>query len=96
MHSVHFFVYGHVQGVFFRKFVVNEALMLSITGYCRNRLDGSVEVLAEHADREVLEILLSMCWRGPRMAEVIDVRANWDYSEKSEAEFVDFQTLPSE
>ena len=41
-----FIVRGRVQGVGFRWFVEREARTLSINGWVRNNVDGSVEVLA--------------------------------------------------
>ena len=41
-----FIVRGRVQGVGFRWFVEREARTLSISGWVRNNVDGSVEVLA--------------------------------------------------
>jgi acylphosphatase len=41
------FVSGVVQGVGFRYFAVGEAKTRGLTGWVRNRPDGSVEVLVE-------------------------------------------------
>jgi acylphosphatase len=41
-----YIVRGRVQGVGFRWFVEREARTLSIAGWVRNNVDGSVEVLA--------------------------------------------------
>ena len=51
--EVHFT--GRVQGVGFRYFVMNAAEELGLTGWVRNRRDGSVEVLAE-GELELLKI----------------------------------------
>jgi acylphosphatase len=45
-----FRVYGRVQGVGFRYFVLREAEQRSLTGFARNLPDGSVEVVAEGPD----------------------------------------------
>lgn len=37
---------GHVQGVFFREWTITVASQLGVTGWVRNRGDGSVEVYA--------------------------------------------------
>ncbi|KAG4302383.1 hypothetical protein PCANB_001362 [Pneumocystis canis] len=44
---VHFEVFGHVQGVYFRNHIVEKANSLSIVGWCRNTASGSVEIEAE-------------------------------------------------
>jgi len=72
-------VTGRVQGVFYRKSVldfVNDH-NLSLSGYVRNLIDGRVEVLAQ-GETSVLTVLLEYCSEGPQMARVDDV-----YVEKS-------------
>jgi acylphosphatase len=53
-------VTGHVQGVFFREWAVRVASTLGVTGWVRNRRDGSVEVYAvgsaDQLDRFVSEL----------------------------------------
>ncbi|KTW30427.1 uncharacterized protein T551_01710 [Pneumocystis jirovecii RU7] len=44
---IHFEVWGHVQGVYFRNYIVEKANSLSIVGWCRNTSSGSVEIEAE-------------------------------------------------
>jgi len=46
MKAILFTVHGRVQGVGFRYFVYRHAVNLGIRGLVRNRMDGSVEVLA--------------------------------------------------
>jgi acylphosphatase len=67
---------GRVQGVGFRAFVVENASALGVTGWARNRWDGSVEVLAE-SDRETLEKLLVALRRGPRISNVTKIDTEW-------------------
>ncbi len=69
-------VYGQVQGVGFRYFVVERALALGLRGYARNEGEGSVEVLAQ-GPRPALENLLALLWRGPSAANVTQVEVNW-------------------
>ena len=53
-------VTGHVQGVFFRGWTVRIANQLGITGWVRNRKDGTVEVYAvgsaDQLDRFAIEL----------------------------------------
>ena len=44
---VHVIVEGRVQGVFFRAYTRDEAVRLGLSGWVRNRFDGSVEALVE-------------------------------------------------
>ena len=73
---LHASVDGRVQGVGYRAFVVDSAVILGLTGWVRNRWDGSVEVLAE-GERSVLEQLLARLRRGPYSAYVSDLRFEW-------------------
>lgn len=73
-------VYGHVQGVFFRAFVAQQAKGLGLTGYVRNLPGGEVEVAAE-GERKQLERLLSQLKTGPPAARVEKVATKWsEYS----------------
>ena len=62
-------ILGRVQGVGFRYFVVDQARRLGLVGWTRNRLDHSVEVVAE-GDTDSLEQFLTALHRGPRASEV--------------------------
>ena len=44
---VHVIVEGRVQGVFFRAYTRDEAVKLGLSGWVRNRTDGSVEAFIE-------------------------------------------------
>ena len=70
MIRLHAFVEGDVQGVGYRYFVIDNARSLGLTGWVRNRFDGSVEVLAE-GPRAYLEILIDALQQGPRSARVV-------------------------
>ena len=69
-------VHGRVQGVSFRYYTLNRARELGLSGYVRNRGDGSVEVVAE-GPRPTLDRLLSFLRAGPRAAFVGEVAASW-------------------
>ena len=74
--QLHATIRGRVQGVGFRAFVEYTASQLGLTGWVRNRWDGSVEVLAE-GERSVLEQFLAALQRGPRGSHVMDVQLDW-------------------
>ncbi|NJL92227.1 MAG: acylphosphatase [Anaerolineae bacterium] len=63
MERLHALVHGRVQGVSFRATTQQTAQQLNLTGWVRNRPDGTVEVLAE-GPRAALERLLTFAGRG--------------------------------
>jgi acylphosphatase len=65
----HVLVYGFVQGVGFRYAVERAASARSVSGWVRNRADGTVEAVFEGA-REDVDALVELCRRGPRGASV--------------------------
>jgi acylphosphatase len=74
--ALHATIEGRVQGVGFRAFVAETAMMLDLLGWVRNRWDGSVETLAE-GPRPQLEKFLEALKRGPSMAYVTTVTPEW-------------------
>ncbi len=62
-------VEGYVQGVGYRYFVRRAAMRLGVSGWVRNRADGSVEALVAGPAADV-ERLLAEMRRGPLGAEV--------------------------
>lgn len=73
---LHAIVTGLVQGVSFRWATRDHAESLGLTGWVRNRPDGSVEVLAE-GPRARLDQLLEFLRRGPPQAVVQGVQTDW-------------------
>jgi acylphosphatase len=69
-------VEGMVQGVGFRAFVEQAAIARGLTGWVRNRWDGTVELAAE-GPRPDLEDLLRVIRRGPRASTVRSVQIEW-------------------
>jgi acylphosphatase len=72
MNSKRLVISGRVQGVGYRQWMVEKARELGISGWVRNRLDGSVEALVA-GDVAAVEELLRLCRRGPRFAEVVSI-----------------------
>lgn len=64
-----FVVYGRVQGVGFRWFVLRQAERLGLTGLARNLRDGSVEVIADGTEAALAELERAL-EQGPRAAHV--------------------------
>lgn len=69
-------VFGRVQGVGFRYFVLHKAQEVRVKGWVRNLRGGQVELLAE-GPRPVLEGLLAAVREGPPMAWVERVETEW-------------------
>jgi acylphosphatase len=67
-----FRIRGRVQGVGYRYFAQEVADREGISGWARNRPDGSVEVMAE-GDQEALDRFEAALRRGPRLARVDEV-----------------------
>jgi acylphosphatase len=65
-------VIGRVQGVGFRYFVYREAANLSVDGWVRNCVDGSVEALAR-GSTEDLERFKRCLQEGPSFSNVTSV-----------------------
>lgn len=73
---LHAIVEGYVQGVGFRQTTAYRARRLGLTGWVKNRDDGSVETIAE-GPRDDLEAFVDFLNRGPQEAEVANVHAEW-------------------
>jgi len=69
---IHVIVEGRVQGVFFRAYTRNEAVRLGLTGWVRNRSDGSVEALVE-GDKTAVEMMLEWFQQGSPHSKVAKV-----------------------
>ena len=83
---VHLRVHGIVQGVSFRWSTEREARRLGLTGWVRNRPDGSVEAVAEGPE-DALRALVAWCRRGPPGAEVEAVEEQWAAGEDEFSRF---------
>ncbi len=66
---------GKVQGVFFRKFVYDNASSLDLKGYVKNLNNGDVEVVAKGSEENIKK-LIELCRKGPSGASVYDVIVN--------------------
>jgi acylphosphatase len=67
-----YIVFGRVQGVGYRYFVLRLAEALGVTGFARNRPDGSVEIVAEGSE-ELLAQLEESLREGPSFSAVSGV-----------------------
>jgi acylphosphatase len=69
-------VFGRVQGVGFRFFVLQQAVAMGLAGWVRNTSEGMVEVLAE-GDSASLQDFLAALHQGPDAAYVRDVKYHY-------------------
>jgi acylphosphatase len=83
-------VEGRVQGVGYRYWTERVAGELGLSGWVRNRRDGSVEGLLSGAPDKVGE-MLARCRNGPPSAAVSLV----DVAEEAKAPLPGFRTLPT-
>jgi acylphosphatase len=67
-------VTGHVQGVFYRAAMREQADRLEVTGWVRNEPDGTVTAHLE-GSRPAIAELLEWCTRGSPAAQVEEVRS---------------------
>jgi len=68
-------VRGRVQGVGFRYFTLNRAQKLGLKGWCRNTVEGHVEVDVVGTEVQLKEFLTYL-QKGPVLARVNDVVYN--------------------
>jgi acylphosphatase len=79
-------VTGRVQGVYFRRFTVDNAQKLGLTGFARNLPDGRVEVFAEGKAASIHR-LIDFLHIGPAHANVEDLSVEWS---EPVGEYTDF------
>lgn len=81
---------GRVQGVGFRHWICGEALALGLTGWVRNRRDGSVEAMVDGLE-PMVQAMIQSAHRGPPGASVDAVRV-----EDAQGHFTCFEWRPTE
>lgn len=69
---MHLIIEGRVQGVWFRESTRREAVSLRVTGWVRNRPDGTVEAVIE-GPQQAVDQLVAWCHKGPPAAKVTAV-----------------------
>lgn len=83
-------IFGRVQGVFFRESMRQRADQLKVTGWVRNRTDGTVEAVVQGEAFEV-ETLVDWARRGPDAAKVDKVEVE---SVEEEVDYAIFDKKP--
>ncbi len=67
---------GRVQGVGYRYFTIHHAKELGITGHVKNCPDGTVSVVAEGDEKDLLKFMAHLK-EGPAMASVSHISQDW-------------------
>lgn len=83
----HAIISGKVQGVFFRVETQKAAQEIGVTGWVRNKADGTVEAVFE-GDESSVASALEWCRKGSPRSEVSHIDVTW---EEAGGEFTDFE-----
>jgi len=86
----HLIITGQVQGIGYRYSMTAAARRHGVTGWVRNRRNGSVEAMVA-GDQEAVAAMIAWARRGPAGAEVTHVAV-----ELGSGDFMDFAQLPTE
>ena len=83
----HVIVAGDVQGISFRYYTKQKAIILGIKGWVRNLTSGEVEAIFEGLEDRIRE-MVEWCKKGPWLSKVNNVRVEFsDYK----GEFENFE-----
>jgi acylphosphatase len=88
--TLHLTIRGHVQGVGFRYYLQREARRHEVTGWVRNRRDGSVEAVL-HGETDAVQAVVKRARRGPASARVAAV----EIDEEAPGDYETFETRPT-
>jgi acylphosphatase len=86
----HLTIAGRVQGVGFRLYMERKARGLGVTGWVRNRRDGSVEAMVQGTP-EAIAAIIDWARNGPPGALVTDLK-----EAEGSGDFASFDTRPTE
>lgn len=86
----HLRISGRVQGVYYRESMRVEAERLGVSGWVRNRRDGSVEAVVD-GDAAGVQAIIDWARRGPPSASVTDLQVS-DHA----GSYTSFERLPTE
>jgi acylphosphatase len=92
-HTRHLKVSGRVQGVGYRDALREQALANGITGWVRNRRDGTVEAILQ-GDAAAVDAVIAWARRGPPAASVsrlVERAASGEYDQP----YIGFDRLPT-
>lgn len=75
MKAAHVIIHGRVQGVGFREWVRRMAEQRDLSGWVRNRTEGTVEAVFAGKD-EAVQSMLDLCAKGPPASFVTKVNVS--------------------
>lgn len=87
MSQARIFISGFVQGIGFRQFIKVNADRRKLEGWVRNLPDGQVEAVFQGSKEKIKE-MISLCKKGPFLAEVESVDVVW---KETKEEFEGFE-----
>lgn len=73
----HVIIQGLVQGVYFRAETKGAADRVGVSGWVRNRPEGTVEAIFE-GPKEKVEAAIEWCWQGSPASRVEAVTVTWE------------------
>ena len=88
--TCHLRIRGRVQGVGFRMYLQREAQRHGVSGWVRNRSNGSVEAMVQGPD-EAVAAVIDWARRGPPSARVTDLEVT-----DAEGAYDGFEQRPTE
>ncbi|QTA89453.1 acylphosphatase [Desulfonema magnum] len=78
---------GNVQGVFFRSETQRASEDYDISGWVKNKKNGTVEAVFE-GEEDDINAMIEWCWEGSPYSKVKNVEVSWeDYT----GEFIGFE-----
>ena len=91
--TLHLRIAGRVQGVGFRDAMRTEALARGVTGWVRNRRDGSVEAVVQ-GEPAAVDAVVAWARRGPPAGRVTEFDAS-SVQGKLDRPYTSFDLLPT-
>jgi acylphosphatase len=88
--TCHLRIRGVVQGVGFRAYLRHEAQRNGVSGWVRNRRDGSVEAVVQGTE-DAVQAVIDWARHGPPTAHVTDVQVS-----EAEGAYQGFEQRPTE
>lgn len=73
----HVVISGRVQGVFFRMETLEEARKTGVSGWVKNKQDGTVEAVFE-GEKALVDSVIQWCRQGPPVSRVDNVDIEWE------------------